>query len=191
MKKVFFCLCFILIIIPKTCFALSISSRSAILMDMDSGRILYEKAKDTPRLIASITKIMTAIVAIESGKLNDVVVVDDSLLDSVDVTSGLKESGAIIINTTQDGNSLKSKLKDYKGEIYTIDARKVSIEALGKYFPNTPMLAAVVKVSKIMDEKIFLEDMEKSFAHKFAKKPEVIPGNMEALKRSLNEVKGL
>ena len=118
-----------------------------------------------------------------------VVVVDDSLLESVDVTSGLKESGAIIINTTQDGNSLKSKLKDYKGDIYTIDARKVSIEALGKYFPNTPMLAAIVKVSKVMTDEELLNDMEGSFKHNFAKKPEVIEGNMKALKLALSEVK--
>ena len=120
-----------------------------------------------------------------------VVVVDDTLLDCVDVTAGLKETGAIVINTTHENEYLKERLKGYKGEVYKIDARKISMEALGKYFPNTPMLAAVVKVGNIMDEKVFLEDMEKSFAHKFAKKPDVIPGNMEALKRSLNEVKGL
>ena len=118
-----------------------------------------------------------------------VVVVDDTLLDSVDVTAGLKSTGAIVINTTQDADSLKSKLKNYSGDIYTIDARKISIEALGKYFPNTPMLAAIVKVSKIMTEKEFLDDMKGSFKHKFAKKPEVIEGNMKALEMALNEVK--
>jgi pyruvate ferredoxin oxidoreductase gamma subunit len=118
-----------------------------------------------------------------------VVVVDDTLLDAVDVTSGLKETGAIIINTTKDGDILKSKLKNYNGGIYTIDARKVSIEALGKYFPNTPMLAAIVKVSGVMSDEEFLNDMEGSFKHKFAKKPEVIDGNMKALKIALNEVK--
>ena len=118
-----------------------------------------------------------------------VVVVDDTLLDAVDVTSGLKESGAIIINTTKDGDSLKSKLKNYNGGIYTIDARKVSMEALGKYFPNTPMLAAIVKVSGVMSDEKLLNDMEGSFKHKFAKKPEVIEGNMNALKIALNEVK--
>ena len=111
------------------------------------------------------------------------------VLDAVDVTSGLKESGAIIINTTKDGDSLKKKLKDYNGGIYTIDARKVSIEALGKYFPNTPMLAAIVKVSGIMTDEELLNDMQGSFKHKFAKKPEVIEGNMNALKIALNEVK--
>ena len=118
-----------------------------------------------------------------------VVVVDDSLLESVPVTTGLKETGAIIINTTKDADTLRPLLNGYKGKIYTIDARKVSIEALGKYFPNTPMLAAIVKVSNIMSEEEFLNDMEGSFKHKFAKKPEVIEGNMKALTLALKEVK--
>ena len=117
-----------------------------------------------------------------------VVVVDDTLLDSVDVTAGLKTSGAIIINSTKDGEELKKSLKGYAGSIYKIDARKISIEALGKYFPNTPMLAAVVKVSGIMSDEAFLEDMIGSFKHKFAKKPEVIDGNMKALELALKEV---
>ena len=118
-----------------------------------------------------------------------VVVVDDTLLECVDVTSGLKETGAIIINTTKSADYLKTALKGYKGNIYTIDARKISEEALGKYFPNTPMLAAIVKVSGIMTDEALLEDMKGSFQHKFAKKPEVIDGNMKALELALKEVK--
>ncbi len=117
-----------------------------------------------------------------------VVVVDDTLLESVDVAKGLKETGAIVINTTKDNDYLKNVLKDYKGEIYKIDARKISTECLGKYFPNTPMLAAIVKVSKIMSDEDFLNDMIGSFKHKFAKKPEVIEGNMKALEMALKQI---
>ena len=117
-----------------------------------------------------------------------VVVVDDTLLECVDVTAGLKETGAIIINSTKDNEYIRKSLKGYSGEIYKIDARKVSMETLGKYFPNTPMLAAVVKVSKIMSEEDFLNDMVGSFKHKFAKKPEVIEGNMKALELALKSV---
>lgn len=118
-----------------------------------------------------------------------VVVVDDTLLEVVDVTAGLKEEGAIVINTTKSADYLKSVLKGYKGNVYTIDARKISEEALGRYFPNTPMLAAIVKVSGIMTDEALLEDMKGSFKHKFAKKPEVIDGNMKALELALKEVK--
>ena len=117
-----------------------------------------------------------------------VVVVDDTLLESVPVTAGLKKGGAIVINTTKSPEYLKEKLNGYDGNIYTIDARKVSEETLGKYFPNTPMLAAIVKVTGIMSDEAFLEDMKGSFKHKFAKKPEVIDGNMKALELALKEV---
>ena len=122
---------------------------------------------------------------------NYVVVVDDTLLDCVDVTKGLKEDGAIVINTKKTPDEVRPLLKGYKGKVCTIDARTISEETLGKYFPNTPMLAAIDKVSGIMEDQAFLDDMVESFKHKFAKKPEVIDGNMAALRRSLNEVKGL
>ncbi len=118
-----------------------------------------------------------------------VVVVDDTLLSAVDVTSGLKEDGAILINTTKSIDEIKPLLKGYNGSVYTIDARKISEEALGRYFPNTPMLAAIVKVTGIMSDEDFIKDMEGSFKHKFAKKPEVIPGNMQAVEVALKEVK--
>ena len=117
-----------------------------------------------------------------------VVVVDDTLLESVDVTSGLKETGAIIINTKRDKEHLQKSLKGYQGKVYTIDAKEISEKALGKYFPNTPMLAAIVKVSGIMSDEEFLQDMQGSFKHKFAKKPEVIDGNMKALEMALSQV---
>ena len=117
-----------------------------------------------------------------------VVVVDDTLLETVNVTAGLKQTGAIIINSTKDNDYLKKALNGYNGDIYKIDARKVSMETLGRYFPNTPMLAAVVKVSKVMSEEEFLNDMVGSFKHKFAKKPEVIDGNMKALEMALKSV---
>lgn len=120
-----------------------------------------------------------------------VVVVDDTLLSSVDVTAGLKEDGAIVINTTKTYDEIKPFLKGYKGKVYAIDARKVSMEAIGKYFPNTPMLSAIVKVTGIMPMDDFIKDMEASFKHKFAKKPEVIDGNMKALRLTLDEIKEL
>ena len=120
-----------------------------------------------------------------------VAVVDESLITSVDVTAGLKESGGIIINTDKSPEEVKKYLKGYKGKVCTIDARKISEETLGKNFPNTPMLGAVVAVTGIMEREKFLEDMRGSFKHKFATKPEVIEGNMKAIERSMQEVKGI
>ena len=141
--------------------------------------------------ITAYNRISTSPITIHSNVYEPdyVVVVDDTLLEVVDVTAGLKDTGAIIINTTKSEDYLKSVLKNYKGSIYTIDARTISEQALGKYFPNTPMLAAVVKVSNIMSDEALIADMQGSFKHKFAKKPEVIDGNMKALEMALKEVR--
>lgn len=117
-----------------------------------------------------------------------VVVVDDTLLHTVDVTMGLKEDGAILINTLKKKEEIIPLLNGYRGKVFIIDARKVCMETLGKYFPNTPMLAAIVKVSGLMEEDVFLQEMEGSLKHKFAKKPEVLEGNMKALKMAFQEV---
>lgn len=117
-----------------------------------------------------------------------VVVVDESLLYAVDVTAGLKKEGAIIINSGKTPAQLRPQLKGYEGKVCTIDAGKISEEELGKNFPNTPMLAAVVKVSGVVEADAFVKDMESSFQHKFASKPQVIEGNMRALKRAMEEV---
>ena len=60
---------------PCQTHAVSTSASSAILMDVDSGRVLYEQNADAKMLIASTTKILTALVAIREGDLNDVVTV--------------------------------------------------------------------------------------------------------------------
>ncbi len=117
-----------------------------------------------------------------------VVVVDESLLDCVDVTGGLKEGGAIIINTPSSPQEMRPRLQGWTGKVCTLDARRISEETLGRNFPNTPMLAAVVMISGVLETERFLADIEESFKHKFAAKPQVIEGNMATLRKSMEEV---
>ena len=79
-KKVIMLLIVFYLLIPINALGLSVSCRSCILIDNESGRILYEKDANTPRLIASITKIMTAILAIESNRLEETVTVGEEVL---------------------------------------------------------------------------------------------------------------
>ena len=102
---------------------------------------------------------------------------------------GKRGDGGILINTVRPKEEIIPLLKGYKGQVHTIDARKISVETLGKYFPNSPMLAGIVKITGAIEEEFFLKEMRKSFTHKFAHKPEVIEGNMAALERALKEVK--
>lgn len=117
-----------------------------------------------------------------------VVVVDETLLKSVDVAKGIKKEGALIINSRKSPEALRPLLNGYKGKICTVDAERISIETLGKNFPNMPMLGAVVKVSKVIDQDRFISDMRESFEHKFAGKESVIVGNMKAVVKAMEEV---
>lgn len=120
-----------------------------------------------------------------------VVVVDDSLVGTVDVTKGLKKGGAILINTSLSPEDIKEKLGEYKGEIYTIDASTIAIETIGSNFPNTALLSAVIKITDLMSKDDLIKNMQDSFKHKFTKKPEVIEPNMKAVIRAYDEVKGV
>lgn len=118
------------------------------------------------------------------------VVIDHTLIGTVDVTSGLKEDGILLVNTAKDPEYVREKT-GFKGKIYTIDASQIALDEIGGNFPNTPMLAAVVKVTDVLDEQKFVENMEGNFRKKFAHKLQVVDGNMRALKRAMQEVKGL
>ncbi len=117
-----------------------------------------------------------------------VVVVDQSLLTAVDCTKGLNPDGAIIVNSNKTPEELRPLMNGYTGKVCTVDADRISEDCLGRIFPNTPMLAAVVKVSGVVEQEAFVKDMEGSFAHKFATKPQMITGNLDALKRAMQEV---
>lgn len=79
MKKIIFLL---FLFFPFSVYAFDSSAKSAILMDMDSGRILYEKSPNYVQSVASISKIMTAIVVLENNDINKVVTVGDEVLKS-------------------------------------------------------------------------------------------------------------
>ncbi len=118
-----------------------------------------------------------------------VMVMDESLLEDVDVTAGLSPQGAVIINTARSSEEVRPLLRGYAGAVYTVDGRAISEQTLGRNIPNSPMLAAAVAVSGVMEEERFLTEMRDSYQHKFAKKPEVIEGNMQALILTLDSLR--
>lgn len=82
MKKLGMICLGLFLLFPYSVQAISTSATSSILMDMDSGRIIYENNSHEVRSVASISKIMTAILAIESKKLDKTVKVSDVVLEA-------------------------------------------------------------------------------------------------------------
>lgn len=70
----------IMFMMPSQVLAVSDNARSSILVDTDSGRVLYSKNSNEVRSVASISKIMTAIIAIESGKIKKTVTINEAVL---------------------------------------------------------------------------------------------------------------
>lgn len=94
-----------------------------------------------------------------------VIVIDPTLMKTIDVTEGLTKDGMLIVNTPK-GSAEISKETGFKGKIYTVDATKISINTVGKNLPNTPMLGALIKVSNIIP----IEAVKDSIKNKFLKK---------------------
>jgi pyruvate ferredoxin oxidoreductase gamma subunit len=117
-----------------------------------------------------------------------VVVLDPTLMGTVDVTHGLPDDGIIIVNTNEPAGKFREMLKLNGQKLYTVDASKIARETIGRDIPNTPMMGALVKVTELLDFKEMVEDTRKKLEKKFRSKPEIIDGNIQAIQRAYNEV---
>ena len=118
------------------------------------------------------------------------VVLDPTLIESVDVVEGVPSTGTIIVNTNKCAADVKKDLNGPAGlKVFTVDASTIAVETIGRDIPNTPLLGALIKATNILDFKEMLEDTKKKLEKKFKTKPEVIEGNIKAIERAYNEVK--
>ena len=117
MKKIYFLL--ILFIIPIKINALS--AKSYVLMEEDTKRVLASKNMNEKRLIASTTKIMTAVIALESGKENNYVTVNDKILDAygssiyISVGEKIRLEDLVYGLLLRSGNDAALAIADYLG----------------------------------------------------------------------------
>ncbi|RJX22509.1 MAG: pyruvate synthase [Ammonifex sp.] len=117
-----------------------------------------------------------------------VTVVDASLLESVNVAEGAVEDAVFIINTAKEPQEIRAKLEAKSTQrVFTVDATRIAVESIGRAIPNSPMLGAVCRVTGLVSLEHLLEDVEKSFGKKFARK--IIDGNLEATRRGYEEVR--
>ena len=94
-----------------------------------------------------------------------VMVIDPTLLKSANVTEGLGEEGILIVNSPKSADEIKKQI-GFKGKVYTLDATKISIDTLGLNLPNTPMLGAFVKLTKIIPLSAIKDSINKKFLKK-------------------------
>ena len=116
------------------------------------------------------------------------VILDPTLIDVIDVTEGVAKGGIIIANTKDSPQQLREKMRLKDRRLYTIDASGISIKTLGRNIPNTPLLAAVVKVTNILKLDSVIKNFQEEYSRKF--KGELLKANIEAMKMAYGEVQG-
>lgn len=115
-----------------------------------------------------------------------VVVLDPTLLGTVDVCEGLKPDGMLIVNTAESPAEVRRKLNLKTAHVATVDATRIALDTLGKAITNTPMLGALVKVTGIIEEDKLIDQVRKNFAKKF--KPAIVEANVAAIERASQEI---
>lgn len=119
-----------------------------------------------------------------------VVVLDPTLIGKANVTGGVPEDGIYIVNTSESPAGMKQRLGVNGARVFTVDATQISIDSIGRAIPNTPMMGALIKATGILDINDFITDTRHKLEEKFRNKPEVIEGNIKAIERAYEEVKG-
>jgi len=121
-----------------------------------------------------------------------VMVLDPSLIGKVDVTDGMRDGGAVIVNTGNAPQEMAALLGDGRCglKVYTVDASKIATETIGRDIPNTPMMGALLKVSGFMAYDEFVGIIREQLEHKFSSRPEAVEGNIKAIERGYREVRG-
>lgn len=139
--------------------------------------------------IKAYTRISDGQIKIHSGveSPNIVVVLDPTLVGHVNIGEGLADDGLILVNSSQNANSI-SKVAGLTGKkVLAIDASKIALEVIGRNIANTSVMGALVKATGLVSLDALLQEIEESFGGKFNRK--VVDGNLAAAKRAYEELK--
>ncbi len=115
-----------------------------------------------------------------------VVVLDGTLLAIVNVFDGLKPHGFAVLNTHLGPKALK-KQYDLRGiHVYTVNATKIAMDALGRNMPNSPMIGALLRAREIIRKDRMANLLINRFSSRLSK--EAVQGNIAALEKGYTEV---
>ena len=108
-----------------------------------------------------------------------VTVLDPGLLSVVDVASGLKDNGKIVINSRKSPAELKSEF-GYRWPVAAVNATKIARETIGVPITNTAMIGALLKVTDAVKLDSVIEQLHERFGAR-------AKGNIEAMKRAYTQ----
>jgi pyruvate ferredoxin oxidoreductase gamma subunit len=116
----------------------------------------------------------------EVTRPNIVVVLDDSLISIMDVTSGLKDKGLVVVNSRRSEKEIRDTMK-YKGRLALVDALTIAMNTLKVPITNTTMIGSLLKASELVSFDLLEKQIHVRFNPKLAER------NVEALKKAYSE----
>lgn len=131
--------------------------------------------------VMAFTRVADEFIFIRTGVTEPdvVVVLDPTVMGAVDVTSGLRDGGIIIANTSSSKEQLKEKY-GLEHTLYVVNANRIAVEEIGRPITNTTMMGAMVKATGLVE----LSSVEKQIEQRF---PAIAEKNIKALRRAYEE----
>ncbi len=119
-----------------------------------------------------------------------VVVLDDTLLTSQDVTDNLDRNEALIINTEMLEHEIKSQISElgrkFEGKIYPVDASGISMKIIGQPRPNTVILGKLVRITEAAKLESVTAEFGKIFKDKIGE--EACGKNIQAIEKAYDTI---
>jgi pyruvate ferredoxin oxidoreductase gamma subunit len=114
------------------------------------------------------------------------VVLDPTLLVTVNVSEGLDKDGILLVNSVLSKEEIRNKT-NFNGKIFVIDATKIALETIGRPIANVCVVGALSKVSSFVKKENIIATIREIMGKKFSEK--IVEGNVKAANRGFNEVK--
>jgi pyruvate ferredoxin oxidoreductase gamma subunit len=115
-----------------------------------------------------------------------VVVLDPTLVGTVNVTEGLKDDGVLVVNTDSTPAELRATVGWDQGTVYTVNATRIALDLFGRAITNTPMIGALLRAVDVVSMDGVVDQVRARFEGKL--KADAIEANVKALKRAHDEV---
>lgn len=97
-----------------------------------------------------------------------VIVLDETLLQSIKVTDNLDRNEALIVNTKKTADEIAKEI-EFDGKVYPVDANGISMEIIGQPRPNTVILGKIVKIAEIVKLESVITEFRKIFEEKIGR----------------------
>jgi pyruvate ferredoxin oxidoreductase gamma subunit len=138
----------------------------------------FDRVSDSPIHIHS---------AVENPSV--VVILDETIIGTVDVLKGLPPDGMIILNTKASPEEIRERYGIKGRRIFTVDASQIAMDLFKRDLSSVPMLGALAFATGLMSLEELIEDSRRRLEKKFKANPQIIQANIEAIRRGYEELK--